>query len=73
MTGDSIYLKVAGAYVPLFPYPFCGICFTRLHAGHKGWDVCVECAFKELNDIRTKYEFIECSFKEYTCSCYAFG
>lgn len=46
-------------YTPLFPYPFCCICYEPLHPGHHGWDVCSECvSMGELVD-------------DIACACYA--
>lgn len=35
-------------YRPLFPYPFCCLCYEPLHPGHHGWDVCHECAMYDM-------------------------
>ena len=45
-------------YVPLFPYPFCALCFDRLHEGHHGWDICHECAMYDAAPL------------DISCDCY---
>lgn len=45
-------------YRPLFPYPFCCLCYEPLHLGHHGWDVCHECAMYDQAPI------------DISCECY---
>ena len=60
-------------WTPLFPYPFCCMCYEKLHDGHHGWDVCAECHRYELAECARRGIDINDEFnkpEDFTCPCY---
>lgn len=56
-------------WTPLFAYPFCCLCFDKLHGGHKGWDVCGVCRIEEQAACAA-LDIDPYEGQDYSCECY---